>query len=434
MKKALSIAIAVLFSLALGSTTLAANRVFVYPGQNPQSTQWNQQARFQRISDGTVLFDLFGGSYGNNSQVGYSNLTVTPQSGLYATVNLTNPGRAAVVYIASQDDVNPLPVGYSPQLPADALTILLAGIQTASSNGCAVPPATAANCGPFNPPGTSGQSVYWIVEASVKTIDVDPLSLLFVNSSGITSYNSLNTQRQDVPYFKIKQGTPAVSPTVPSVDTGFIGVATVLVPYGASTVTAGMIAAYPTIGLTASCSGCISTMIGNAPISVGVVGSTATVSLTGPLAIGYGGTGTSSPGLLTGTGISITGSWPNNTITNSGVTSLNTYTGAMSIASADSSVTVTPSAGTVNLSVAHQPIYGTDSGLAFTFSGNVGGPVNIPATGITSSNHCEGSITSSNQNGTAITTFTPITNYITTYVSNPTAAASATLSITYLCF
>lgn len=46
-----------------------------------------------------------------------------------------------------------------------------------------------------------------------------------------------------------------------------------------------------------------------------LTGST-TLTLGGTLAVAHGGTGTSSPTLSAGTGISITGTWPNNTITN----------------------------------------------------------------------------------------------------------------------
>jgi len=43
---------------------------------------------------------------------------------------------------------------------------------------------------------------------------------------------------------------------------------------------------------------------------------TSSLYLTNPLAVAYGGTGTATPALVPGTGISISGTWPNNTITN----------------------------------------------------------------------------------------------------------------------
>jgi hypothetical protein len=51
----------------------------------------------------------------------------------------------------------------------------------------------------------------------------------------------------------------------------------------------------------------------------------------GTLAVARGGTGTASPSLVGGSGISISGSWPNQTVasTGGGVTSLNGQTGAI---------------------------------------------------------------------------------------------------------
>lgn len=43
-------------------------------------------------------------------------------------------------------------------------------------------------------------------------------------------------------------------------------------------------------------------------------GSTPVIGLDTPLAVAYGGTGTATPGLIAGSGITITGTWPNNTL------------------------------------------------------------------------------------------------------------------------
>jgi hypothetical protein len=56
----------------------------------------------------------------------------------------------------------------------------------------------------------------------------------------------------------------------------------------------------------------------NGTISVGTSGSDVTLDVTAPLPVAYGGTGTTSPALVAGSGISITGSWPDQTITASG--------------------------------------------------------------------------------------------------------------------
>lgn len=57
-----------------------------------------------------------------------------------------------------------------------------------------------------------------------------------------------------------------------------------------------------------------------------------TTAVTGQLPVANGGTGTSTPSLVAGTGISISGSFPNQTVTSTvtgGVTSLNGQTGAI---------------------------------------------------------------------------------------------------------
>ena len=52
--------------------------------------------------------------------------------------------------------------------------------------------------------------------------------------------------------------------------------------------------------------------------SVSPITSTGTISLTTPVAIANGGTGTATPALVAGTNVTITGSWPNNTINATG--------------------------------------------------------------------------------------------------------------------
>jgi hypothetical protein len=74
--------------------------------------------------------------------------------------------------------------------------------------------------------------------------------------------------------------------------------------------------------------------------------------LASPLPVNQGGTGTTTPALIPGTNISITGSWPNQTINSSagaGVTSLNGLTGGLSIV-AGSNITVTPGGSNITIS------------------------------------------------------------------------------------
>jgi hypothetical protein len=68
----------------------------------------------------------------------------------------------------------------------------------------------------------------------------------------------------------------------------------------------------------------ISSVTATAPITSSG-GANPNIALTTPLAIGYGGTGSAAPSLVAGSGVSITGAWPNQTISttaSSGVTSV----------------------------------------------------------------------------------------------------------------
>jgi hypothetical protein len=74
--------------------------------------------------------------------------------------------------------------------------------------------------------------------------------------------------------------------------------------------------------------------------------------LSSPLPVAQGGTGTATPALVPGTNVTITGTWPNQTINSSGggggggVTDLNTLTGSVVLA-AGTNVTITPSGNTL---------------------------------------------------------------------------------------
>jgi hypothetical protein len=165
----------------------------------------------------------------------------------------------------------------------------------------------------------------------------------------------------------------------------------------------------PTIGASG---GGVSIVSGTFPVIVTNQTTTPNVALSLPLGVSYGGSGQTAPSLISGTNISITGSWPNQTINStgggigypgagvplstgfawstsypvqgtdtkllssgtvsgsagtplcidslfgattsgctstSGVMSLNALTGALSVISSDSSISVTPSGSTINI-------------------------------------------------------------------------------------
>ena len=64
---------------------------------------------------------------------------------------------------------------------------------------------------------------------------------------------------------------------------------------------------------------------------IGLYGLNLTTQVNSVLAVSHGGTGTASPSLVSGTGISVTGSWPNQTVAVSGVGTVTSVSGTGTI-------------------------------------------------------------------------------------------------------
>ena len=94
-----------------------------------------------------------------------------------------------------------------------------------------------------------------------------------------------------------------------------------------------------------------------------------TTGVTGTLPIANGGTGSTTAATVAGTGISVSGTFPNQTVTNSGVTSIVAGTG-ISISGATGAVTVTNSSS-VNASQLAKAWCNWDSGASIRASYNV---------------------------------------------------------------
>ena len=101
--------------------------------------------------------------------------------------------------------------------------------------------------------------------------------------------------------------------------------------------------------------GTITDVIAGTGLTGGGSSGAVTVSLATPVSVADGGTGTPTPGLVAGSGISVTGSWPDQTIAatggGGGVTSLDTITGAITLV-AGSGISITdntPSAGDITI-------------------------------------------------------------------------------------
>ena len=105
-------------------------------------------------------------------------------------------------------------------------------------------------------PGTSGQSVNYLVEAAFQESDANPIVLPYYNSSNPSvAYSgpgntgtAQNTQRLQQVNLQIKAGTAASTgtQTTPAADSGFVGLYVVTVAYGASSITNSNISVLPT--------------------------------------------------------------------------------------------------------------------------------------------------------------------------------------------
>ena len=103
-------------------------------------------------------------------------------------------------------------------------------------------------------PGTAGQSINYLIEATFSETDTTPVVLPYYNASNpsvaysgpANAGTTNNTKRQGLVTLQAKAGTAATtgSQSTPSPDSGYVGLAVVTVAYGASSVTNSNISAY----------------------------------------------------------------------------------------------------------------------------------------------------------------------------------------------
>jgi len=295
----MSAALAALFVVLSIAPAFAGSRVIWYPNQNPTAEGLNSISRFTRLALGTWMRDAAG----SNLSAGgfYTDLTVAPNGGMFVAVSPTTANTLGAIYQLAVDDPNPLPQGsYTPQLSSDTTKVMVQALQSGPTG----------SVGPITAP-SSGLSQYYLVEAQVLTTDTVPIPFTFLDTHGNPSSLTLNSVRQDQIVYQLKAGTAASSPSQPTVDTGWIAIAYVLVPSGTSTITSGMISAVPAFqgfvvngsnvtlsGLTISslssagclqntgagvvislpCTSGLGSVVGTSPINASTVSGTATVS------------------------------------------------------------------------------------------------------------------------------------------------------------
>lgn len=346
--------LALLGIMALSSPAMAGDRVIVYPYQNPSSTQESLVQRYPRVAIGNLLRDMLGSS---NAGGVYTNMTINPVTGLYVDVAPTNSNNDGTLYQMGQSDANPVPVNITPQLAADPTVIMLQGLLSTASS----------QIGPIAVPSTPGQSQYTLIEAQLQTVDTNPQQETFVNSAGGKFPQTVNTQRTDQIVFQAKAGTAGTSPTVPSVDSGWVSIGTILVPQGTSTITTGMITASTAFTGFTNLNSTVDSVTASAPLTSSG-GINPNIALTSPLGAANGGTGATSltaNNVLLGNGTSAvqvvapgtTGNvltsngttWQSTTPVNNGVTSFSAgTTGLTPSTGTNGAVTLAGTLGTGN--------------------------------------------------------------------------------------
>ncbi len=230
MRKVLS-TLAALFALSVPAN--AANRENWYYAEQPASAKLNQQQRYQRLGQGAMMQTLFG------SSGGFSNLSVTAAGGLTVAVGPSTAQTVGSLYQLQVDDASAYGGGVfgpSTALAADPTQIIVQGTSTVNSSPI----------GPLTVPGSNSQIS--LIECQIFTFDSTGTATNFINSLGQNKQLTVNRDRLDTITCQAKAGTPGVSPVVPTVDTGYIGVGYVTIPSGTSTITSGMITALPAIG------------------------------------------------------------------------------------------------------------------------------------------------------------------------------------------
>ena len=101
----------------------------------------------------------------------------------------------------------------------------------------------------LTPPGTTGQSINYLIQATFQQADDADVTTQFYNTANPNApiSNSVSPARRDKCILSLKAGTAATtgSQVTPSADAGYVPVWVITVAYGATTITAGNIVASP---------------------------------------------------------------------------------------------------------------------------------------------------------------------------------------------
>lgn len=222
----------------LCSPALAGNAIDWFYGQQPTSTLMNLQQIHKNFGDGVQLWDMLG-----QSTTGYyANLTLTPTgTGWLATLNPPSNQAASMYQVGVANPIISPPICTLPlvaactasQVAVDNNKTFIQGLQFGNS----------ASLGPFTPSGTAGQSIAYLVEGKITPADITDESTQICYNGGCNP-QSLPRDRANTITYAVKASSSATSPTIPTPDSGYISVASIIVPNGtAGTLSGATIAA-----------------------------------------------------------------------------------------------------------------------------------------------------------------------------------------------
>ncbi len=205
------------------------DRSIVYPGAIPLDTDLLNVNRNAMVAIGALAQAVLG------TPTVIDGLAVSPTSPASMQV-IVGPGSITSLATVDQN-------GYG-SLAADTSDALLKmGVNLTSSSFT------------LTAPTTTGQSVFYLLEAAFQESDANLVVLPYYNAANPSvpylgpnnSGSSQATQRIQRVQFQLKAGAPAVSGSqvVPTVDSGWSGVAVITVSYGQTQITAANIAVYP---------------------------------------------------------------------------------------------------------------------------------------------------------------------------------------------
>ena len=204
------------------------DRMIVYPGAIPLDTDLLNIQRFAMLADGAMAEALIGDT------MTASGLAAAPTSPASLSITV---GRGAIFALATVDGSS------FGSLGSDSNGLVKIGYNEGATTET------------FTAPGTSGQSINYLIEATFQESDTDAVVLPYYNASNpavpytgpANAGTSQNTQRIQRVELQVKAGAAATtgSQTTPAVDSGWVPLYVVTVAYGQTAITSGNIVVAP---------------------------------------------------------------------------------------------------------------------------------------------------------------------------------------------